>query len=240
RHGVRMYVCKSVVRYTGTCQARAIPADLAEEHVLNHLELFLGDDLDTWIGERIAERSSEQATLQTALDGEKAQLVALDRRRAKLMAEYERLVGEGDPVARYALEPVARLDAEREAQQQRIADADAHLSEWTAKISADGVLDFYARIRDLVQGRVMQADGIVEINAALHDSLAGVWLSYDGEALSAGIKVRPSGNPQYDLAVAELFGTLSSWEESIEMLRQILPDEFAGERQLDDSEGRYW
>jgi hypothetical protein len=154
------------------------------------------------------------------------------------MAEYERLVSEDDPLARCALEPVARLDAERQAQEQRIADADAHLGEWTAKVSADGVLDFYARIRDLVKGRVAQAEGIAEINAALHDSLMGVWMSYDGDALSAGIKVRPSGVPAYDAAVAELFGTLPSWQEDIEMLKQILPNEDFGVRQLDDREGK--
>lgn len=225
RHDVRIYVCKSVARYTGTCDAKAIPADLVEGHVLNHLELFLGEDLETWIGERMAERSGERTALEKAVDEEKTRRSGLERQRAKLMAEYERLALADDPLARYALEPVARLDADIEAEGQRIGDAEAQLAEWTAKINADGVLDWYTRIRDLVRGRIAKAEGIAEINAALHDSLMGVWLAYDGETLTADIKVRPSGLPEYDLLVAELFGSMPSREESLDLLATILPDE---------------
>ena len=172
-HGKRFYRCKASLRYTGTCEAPPIPAELVEEHVLNHLELFLGEDLETWIGERMAERSGERTALQKALDAEKTHCSGLERQRAKLMAEYERLALADDPLARYALEPVARLDADIEAEQQRIGDAEAQLAEWTAKINADGVLDWYTRIRDLVRGRIAKAEGVAEINAALHDSLMG-------------------------------------------------------------------
>ena len=99
------------------------------------------------------------------------------------------------------------------------------LSEWTARLSADSVLDFYNRIVDVVQGRIAKADGVAEINAVLHDTLLGVWLGYDGRTLTADIEVRPSGLDDYDAAVAELFGTLGPWREAIEMLERLLPDE---------------
>jgi hypothetical protein len=91
------------------------------------------------------------------------------------------------------------------------------------------VLDFYNRIVDLIQGRVVQADGVAEINAALDDSLLGVWLGYDGQTLTADIQVRPSGMDDYDVAVAELFGTLPTRQETDEMLKRLFPDEFPDE-----------
>jgi hypothetical protein len=70
---------------------------------------------------------------------------------------------------------------------------------------------------------------VAEINAALHDSLLGVWLGYDGMTLTADIKVRPSGLDDYDVAVAELFGTFPTRQETVEMLARLVPDEFPGE-----------
>ena len=83
----------------------------------------------------------------------------------------------------------------------------------------------------------MKAEGIAEINAALRDSLIGVWLAYDGDTLTADIRVRPTGMPEHDALVTELFGSLPSREESIKILRQALPDEFGDEPQLADREG---
>ena len=195
--------------------------------------MFLGEDLETWIGERMAERSGEQAALQSAVDAKRRHLERLDAQREKRLAEIE-AHGITSPVA---FELIERVDAERKSLQRDIDDAEAVLAEWTAKINADGVLDWYARIRDLVGGRIAKADGVAEINAALHDSLMGVWLAYDGETLTADIKVRPSGRPEYDLLVAELFGTMPSREGSIEMLKQALPGAFTDERELAALEG---
>ena len=195
-HGTRLYRCKASLRYTGTCEAPPIPADVVEDQVLNHFELFIGEDLETWIGERIAERSGEQVALQSAVDAYRRDLEHLDARRDQRIAEIE-AHGITSPIA---FEVIERIDSERESRQRDIDDAEAVLAEWTAKISADGVLDWYARIRDLVQGRLAKAEGVAEMNAALHDSLLGVWLAYDGETLTADIKVRPSGMPEYDMA----------------------------------------
>ena len=223
RHGVRLYCCRAQVRNTGTCSSRPISADEVEQRILDHLSLFLADDLETWIRDRIAERTDEQRSLQGVLDAKRQELADLDALREERMAE---LIEHGitSPVA---FELIERIDRQREVLQREIDDADAVLSEWTGQLSVDGVLDFYDRLVDLVKGRVAKADGIAEINAALHDSLLGVWLTYDGDTLTADIEVRPSGIPEIDAAVAELFRTtLPSYQESIEILRRALPDEF--------------
>ena len=225
-HGKRLYRCKASLRYTGCCEAPPIPADLVEEHVLNHLELFLGEDLETWIGERMAERSGERTALEKAVDAQRRDLERLDAQREKRMAE---LVEVG--ITPLGLEVIERIDQERESRRRDLEDAEAQLAEWTAKINADGVLDWYTRIRDLVRGRIMKADGVAEINAALHDSLMGVWLAYDGETLTADVRMRPSGLPEYDLLVAELFGSMPSREESIDLLQHILAEEQLADRE---------
>ena len=122
------------------------------------------------------------------------------------------------------LEVIERIDAERAIRQREIEEAEAVLSEWTAKFSADSALDFYNRIVDVVHGRVAKAQGVADINAVLHDTLLGVWLGFDGRTMTADIKVRPSGLDEYDAAVADLFGTLGPWREAIEMLERLLPE----------------
>jgi DNA invertase Pin-like site-specific DNA recombinase len=231
RHGKRIYECRTRVRGTGTCDAQAIPADLVEARVLDHLSLFLEDDLDIWIGEQLAQRSDEQVALQSAVDAKRLALLSLEARREQRMAELEN-VG----ITAVGLEVIDRIDRDHAALRADIDDGEAVLSEWTARVSADGVLDFYTRLRDLVSGRVARADGVAEINAILHDSLRGIWLAYDGETLSADIRVRPSGDPVCDLAVTELFGALPSREESMAILREALPEEFSDEGQLSDHE----
>jgi DNA invertase Pin-like site-specific DNA recombinase len=218
-HGKRLYRCKASLQYTGTCSSLPIPAELAEQRILDHLGLFVGH-VEDWIGERLAERSDEQQALQSALDARRRELSSLDAQREKRMAEMTTI-----GITPVGLEVIERIDSERAGRQRDIEEAEAVLSEWTARLSADSALDFYNRIVDVVQGRVARAQGMAEINAVLHDTLLGVWLGFDGRTMTADIKVRPSGLDEYDAAVAELFGTLGPWREAIEMLQRLLPDE---------------
>ena len=218
-HGKRLYRCKASLQYTGTCSSLPIPADLAEQRILDHLELFVGH-VETWIGERLAERSDEQQVLQTAVDARRRELASLDAQRERRMAELTTI-----GITSVGLEVIERIDSERTVLAEAIADAEARLTEWTATPTADAALDFYNRIVDVVAGRVAQADGIAEINAVLHDTLLGVSLGFDGETLMADIQVRPSGLDDYDVAVAELFGTFPTRQETTEMLERLLPDE---------------
>jgi DNA invertase Pin-like site-specific DNA recombinase len=238
RHGKRIYHCAAQAQRRGTCSSLKVSADIAEERILEHLELFIGD-VGGWIEDQLAEASGEQKARQASVDAAKTQLAVLDRQREKLMAEYERLVAEDDPLARYALEPVAKLDQERQRQEQAITDTEALLSEWTDEPDTDRVLDFYNRVVDLVRGRVAHATGIAEINEALHDALTGVWLRYDGQTLMAEIKLRviewdENFVEDFECAAAEVFGP--TWK--------MLPPEPEmieyRQRELCDSAGRCW
>jgi DNA invertase Pin-like site-specific DNA recombinase len=195
----RTYQCQGRCGSRGTCDSMPVPAELAEQAILNHLSLFVGD-LDQWITERLTDRSGAQAGLQTALDARKAALAILDRQREQRMAELPEVAF--NPIA---LEVIERIDAQRDSSREEIADAEAALGEWTGTLDSDAVLDFYTGIVDLVQGRIAKARGIDEVNAALHDSLAGVWLRFDGEALRAEVRLRPSGDQDLDGVALRLF-----------------------------------
>jgi hypothetical protein len=208
----RRYQCRAQVESRGTCSAHYVPAELAEQRVLQHLELFVNDDLSSWLAERLSERSAECDARQDALDGAKAGLAVLDTRREKLFAKYLELVEAESPQAHYALEPVAKLDAEREAQRQAIGEAQAALSEFTGEPNTDAVLDLYNELHDLVSGKIARARGVAEVNAALHDSLMGVWLGFDGETLTAEVRLRPTGDEDRDDLMAVLFDDLFGGE----------------------------
>ena len=230
RHGKRIYHCAAQAQRRGTCSSLKIPADLAERRILEHLYLFV-EDVEGWIAERLSERSGEHEARQQAVDASKAALAVLDAKRAKLFAEYQRLVDEGDPLARYALEPVVKLDQEREGQQRAISEAEAVLSEFdSGSVAADAALDFYNAVVDLVEGRIAQASGVADINAALHDSLTGVWLGFDDKTLMAEVRLRPTGDDDLDTVVAELFGVLDPDPAMVEYTR----------RQLGDTQPRCW
>jgi DNA invertase Pin-like site-specific DNA recombinase len=202
-HGKRLYRCKASQRQTGTCDSLPIPAEVAELRIFEHLTMFVGD-IQGWIGQRLEERSEGLTTLQKAMDEEKAKLAELDAKRDQRMAE---LVKVG--ITSLGLEVIERIDQERKSRAREIENAEAQLAEWTASLSADAVLDFYNGVVDVIQGRVAKAQGIAEVNQALHDSLLGVWLGYDGKTLSADIRLRPTGDDDIDAVVAELFGSLA-------------------------------
>src|SRR5262249_27467540 len=124
-----------------------------------------------WIGERLAERTDDQAALEKALDAKRRELADLDVKRERRMAELEN-VG-FHPVA---LEAVERIDQQREALETLVSDAEARLGEWSAAPGADAVLDWYTGIRDLVTGKIAKAAAAGEVATALRDVLAGVWM----------------------------------------------------------------
>lgn len=200
----RFYQCSAQTEHRGTCRSERVPAELAEQHVLRHLEMFVGN-VEEWIAARLSERSSERTARLERVDADRAALAVMDAQRDKLFAEYQRLVDEGNPLARYALEPVAALDDRRGAQLARIADADAALAEFSGEVSADAVLDFYNGVVDLVRGRIARAEGVAEINASLRDSLTGIWLQYDGATLAAEVELRPTGWDTLDKVAADIF-----------------------------------
>ena len=88
--------------------------------------------------------------------------------RERHFAEYRKMVEADDDLARYALEEVQRIDAEREAQSKVIAQAEAVVSEWTGPPDLGAALDFYRGLTDLVNGKGRKARGAKELNDALH------------------------------------------------------------------------
>lgn len=214
----RRYVCRNVVQSNGLCSATPIPAVMADERVLEHLRLFIGD-VGEWIGDRLSERSDAQKALRNAVDAEKAKLVVLDRQREDRMAELESVGFNA-----IALEVIERIDRQREAVQQSVEDAQARLNEWTVELAGDAVLAYYEGIVDVVQGRIAKAEGVREINAALHESLTGIWLSYDGRTLKADIKLRPTGDEDIDQVLAEMFPALEPDPHQIEFETLKLAD----------------
>jgi DNA invertase Pin-like site-specific DNA recombinase len=182
--GERAYACRDLVNDTGLCKHLPIPAKLVERHVLEHLDCFM-DSVEGWIADLLAERDGERGVRESQLDEEEAALAVLDRRRDERMAEVEEKGA--DPIV---MEAIARIDVKREAQQQRITDADAILAEWAATPQVNEALDFYNRLHDLVAGRVKQAQGVKELNDALAGVLSGLWCWIEDGKLRVEFELR--------------------------------------------------
>jgi DNA invertase Pin-like site-specific DNA recombinase len=167
--GSRGYICGNRVKSTGLCDRPPIPAALLEEHVLNHLQSFVGS-VEDWIAGVLAERNGERHALEGRLDQEQAVLLALDGQRDERMAELESL-----GVNKIGMELIERIDSKRETQSKRIAEAQALLAEWAPTPGVDEALDFYNGLLDMIRGRVRKASGTRELNEALASVLAGLW-----------------------------------------------------------------
>jgi DNA invertase Pin-like site-specific DNA recombinase len=205
----RHYLCGNVRQATGLCDAARIPAELAESQVLNHLHEFVGS-VEKWLSRKADVLAAEHDARKATVDREKAVLTDLDRDREKHLVEYRRMVAAGDRLARLALEEVDRLDGERAAQQEKVGEAEAVAAEFQGPPDIDAALDFYNGLVELVQGRVRNARGATELNAALHEVVAGIWFELEvepeGERLLADFQLRtprdvvlPGGVPIHPL-----------------------------------------
>jgi hypothetical protein len=191
----RVYVCANRRMGNGVCDAPVIPAELLEGLVLRHLDFFVGS-AETWIDEQVQQRSGDQSARVAAVSRHRAALADLSRQRDRQMAEYRRMVAEGDRLARYALEEVERVDEEREAQERVIAEAEAVVAEWQGPPEIDAALDFYNALVALVRGQITEARGPAQLNAALGQVLAGLWASLDDEELHVEFELRvPDDTP---------------------------------------------
>lgn len=190
----RVYVCAHRRRSTGLCNAEPVPADLIESHVLDHLHWFIGS-VEDWIGEQVAECADERREREAALERDRARLTDLDRLRERHLAEYRRQVEAGASVTYTALEEIERIDRERNALLRNIEEAEAIVSEWAGPPDVDAALDYYGRLVDLVQGKVKQAEGAADLNRALHEVLAGLWIELVGDRLEAEFRLRVTDEP---------------------------------------------
>jgi DNA invertase Pin-like site-specific DNA recombinase len=215
RTGTRIYKCRHALEGIGLCEARPVRAEIAERHVLEHLHLFIGA-VEDWLDRKVAEYTAEQSMREAVLDRERAALGELDRNREQHFAQYRLLVEDGSRVAHLALEEVERIDRERQTQRQKIAEAEAVISEWSGHPDADAALDYYIAIREVIEGKLRAAKGIKELNAALASVIAGIWMEFDAHKLHAEFELRPTADydggrrialPDPDPVLAELVQT---------------------------------
>jgi endo-alpha-1,4-polygalactosaminidase (GH114 family) len=94
---------------------------------LEHLGCFV-DSVEGWLGDLVKKRDGQRKVHEDRLDQKKSALAALDRQRDERMAELEE-VG----ITKVGMELIDRMDAKREAQQQRVVDAEAVLAEWARR-----------------------------------------------------------------------------------------------------------
>lgn len=200
----RVYLCRQRHEKNGLCSAPLIPAELVEGHVLRHLDLFVGD-VEQWLAEQVKQVSADQLARAAAVDRERAALEVLDQQRGLHLAEYRKLVTDHSRLAHLALEEVDRIDRQREAQEQTIAQAQSVVSEWEGPPNLDRALDFYTELVELVQGRIQRARGVVELNQALSQVIAGLWVEVDGDRLHAEFQLRlPEEAPKMTNGLAQV------------------------------------
>lgn len=171
----RQYQCAAVRESRGTCDAKPIPADVAEAQVLARLQTFVGD-VEQWIAARAADADNERELFARAVQDQRAKLAKIERRAERARAQHDRLLDEGDDeLAGAALRQVTRIDAERDEQARSLAQAEQRLTEWQAP-DVDAALDYYTELRDAIAGRVREAQSVRDLNAALRTVLEGIWL----------------------------------------------------------------
>jgi DNA invertase Pin-like site-specific DNA recombinase len=206
----RTYVCRNVQQRNGLCRQPPIRAAFAEQHVLAHLDWFLGD-LEKWAREQIESHSGDRQAIERQLQEQDGNLSVLVALREQRMAELEQ-VG----ITKVGMEVIDRIDRKLARQEEKVLRLTAQLAEWTASPSLDAIFDFYDGLRDLILGRVKQARGARELNAALADVLAGVWLRIDGGLLQAEFELRK--RPEADDV---LLGMLPVGVRVVKWARQI-------------------
>jgi hypothetical protein len=171
----RHYICAAVRESRGTCDAAAIPADVAEAQVLARLQTFVGD-VEKWIASRAADADSERELFACAVQDQRAKLAHMERRLERARAQHDRLLDAGDvELGAAALREVTRIETERDEQARSLAQAEQHLSAWETP-DVDAALDYYTELRDAIAGRVQQAQSVRDLNAALRTVLEGIWL----------------------------------------------------------------
>ena len=171
----RQYICAAVRESRGTCDAAAIPADVAEAQVLARLQTFVGD-VEEWIGARAAEADHERELFASAVQEQRSKLAQIERRAERARAQHDRCLDEGDDqLATAALREVTRIEAERDEQARSLSQAEQRLTEWQTP-DVDAALDYYMELRDAIAGRVQRAQSIRDLNAALKTVLEGIWL----------------------------------------------------------------
>ena len=89
------------------------------------------------------------------------------------------------------LRQVARIEADVQASEQAVRDAEARAAEWTGTASVDATLDYYNAVVDLIDGKVKEAHGAREVNVALASMIRGIWMAVANGRLRAEFQLLP-------------------------------------------------
>jgi DNA invertase Pin-like site-specific DNA recombinase len=171
------YVCKSVRESRGTCDALPIPAETAEQLVLDHLHDFVGD-VEEWLSGQARAAVNERDQFAKSLEAQRVEQRKLSVKVEKAREQWERHLGEDDDAADAALRGASRLEGEAEHLADVIASMETRLAEWPTAPDVDAALDSYSELRDAVQGRLSGSKTVSELRAHLRATLAEARLDY--------------------------------------------------------------
>jgi len=187
------YVCKSVRESRGTCEALPIPAEQAEQLVLDHLNDFVGG-LEEWLSGRTREAAEERDQFAATLDNHRCELRTLDLRAEKADELADKGLDEGDDeTASAALRKAEAIRHDRAQLAEAIEAGEARLAEWPTAPDVDAALDYYNELRDAIRGRLSGSQSVTELRTHLRATLEVAALDFDGSDLFGTFLLRSGG-----------------------------------------------
>jgi DNA invertase Pin-like site-specific DNA recombinase len=187
----RHYICRHVRQASGLCDLPAIPAAIPEGDLFHHLDRFV-QDARGWLEQQAGKANAERDRFADAVNQQRGEVRKLQVRAQRARETYEKLLDAGDDLALAALREGDRMDTEAEAARQALQAAQTRLDEWQAP-DVDAGLELYGRLRELVHGRVVNANGAPEMAAALRSVLTALTLDVvDGKAPDPRGQYRPA------------------------------------------------
>lgn len=172
----RSYVCANVRIATGQCNAPRVDGEALDRAVIAHLDGFFLD-FDRWLADVTERRRGERKRVEVALEGERADLTTVDRRRGLVRADYVRQLDAGqEGPARVASEALDDLDLERRRVERRVSRLDGRLAELPDEAPVDLLLDFYNDLSAAVRGTGGGPVNLADVNERLRVTFEAFWL----------------------------------------------------------------
>ena len=142
---------------------------MIETPVLRHLGDF-GERLRDFLDERAADRGAQRDALAADVDRQREALAALDRRLVAFNGAADTAADGEDPdVLAGALAAVARVEAEIKSARAGLVGAEARLDEYATEPDVDRAAESFARLQDVIAGRLGASETIGALNATLRD-----------------------------------------------------------------------
>jgi Recombinase/Recombinase zinc beta ribbon domain len=160
------YICDTVSRGTGGCDAPVVNGEVADLELVKHLNgLFIDSNSESFLQRVGVTRDTEREEVEAVRDREQKRLDKLREGTEKMRRRYRDHVAAGDDDrAALAEESILADRAEVEQAEHRIAEYDGMLA--AEPDPADAVLDLWQEVRSQVRDALGRA-GIPEVRAAL-------------------------------------------------------------------------